>query len=390
MRSESTVSRGGSVTGSGPGERRRLRVAVVTESFLPSSNPVTTQVCRVLEHLARRGHDAVVICPGPAPESFAGARVIGVPAFSYRRFPVGLPSSKVMRTLAGFGPDVVHLAAPFVLGATGVTAAGQLGLPSVAVFSGELSGLARRGGADGDFSVAAWRWIRRVHQQADLTLAPDDGALGRLQAHGVPRLALWERGVDGDLFTPRRRGTAAVGALRARLAPRGEALVGHLGRLTTRAQVERLAALGALPGVKVVIGDSAVGAPESVATLGALTGTDLADAHAALDLYVQPDEFAPPTDLQPAMSSGVPVLAPGTGRSGALIAPGLNGLLYGVHDVAGLRAAVAGLVADPEQRRWMGGAARVGTERRTWEHLGDELIGHYRAALAARRPALIA
>lgn len=369
-----------------PGTQRRLRVAVVTESFLPSANPVTSGVCRVLEHLARRGHDAVVVCPGPAPESFAGARVIGVPSFSYRQFPVGLPSSRVMRTLAAFAPDVVHLASPFVLGATGLTAAQQLGLPTVATFSGELSGLARRRGPD--FAPGAWRWIRRIHQQADLTLAPDLETLERLQAHGVPRLALWERGVDGDLFTPRRRGSAAVEALRARLAPDGEALVGHLGRLTTRAQVERLAALEALPGVRVVIGESAVGAP--VATLGALSGEALADAHAALDIYVQPDEFAPATDLQRAMSSGVPVLAPATGRSGALVAPGLNGLLYGVHDVAGLRSAVADLVADSEQRRWMGSAARVGLERRTWEQLGDELVSHYRAAVAGRRPAMIA
>ncbi len=98
----------------GPGAGR-LRVAIVAESFLPTGNGVTNSVCRVLEHLARRGHEAVVICPGPAPESFAGFRVVGVPSFSYRQFPVGMPSSKVLRTLSGFRPDIVHLASPFVL-----------------------------------------------------------------------------------------------------------------------------------------------------------------------------------------------------------------------------------------------------------------------------------
>jgi phosphatidylinositol alpha 1,6-mannosyltransferase len=32
----------------------------------------------------------------------------------------------------------------------------------------------------------------------------------------------------------------------------------------------------------------------------------------------------------------------------------------------------------------MGTAARVGVERRTWQALGDELIGHYRQILARR------
>src|SRR5690349_14553209 len=126
------------------GSPKRLRVAVVTESFLPTGNSVTTNVCRTLEHLSRRGHDAVVICPGPAPDSFAGAPVIGVPSISYRRFPIGLPSPTVMRTLASFAPDVVHLASPVVLGSVGVTAAGQLGVPSVAVFQPDAASFIRR------------------------------------------------------------------------------------------------------------------------------------------------------------------------------------------------------------------------------------------------------
>src|SRR4051794_18077641 len=237
------------------GSPRRLRVAVVTESFLPTGNGVTTSVCRTLEHLSRRGHDAVVICPGPAPESFAGARVIGVPSFSYRQFPVGLPSSKVMRTLSSFAPDIVHLASPFVLGAAGATAAGQLGLPTVAVFQTDVAGFARRHRA-GLLHGAAWRWIRRIHEQADLTLAPSSAALAELRDRAVPRLALWQRGVDGERFTPRRRNSPAVDQLRARLAPNGEVLVGYVGRLAAEKRVERLAALAGVPGVRlVVVGD---------------------------------------------------------------------------------------------------------------------------------------
>ena len=59
-----------------------LRVAVVTESFLPNLNGVTTSVCRVLEHLRRRGDQAIVICPGPARDRFAGHPVVSVPAVS--------------------------------------------------------------------------------------------------------------------------------------------------------------------------------------------------------------------------------------------------------------------------------------------------------------------
>jgi phosphatidylinositol alpha 1,6-mannosyltransferase len=376
----------------GDGTWSGLRVAVVTESFLPTGNGVTTSVCRVLEHLTQRGHEAVVICPGPAPETFAGARVIGVPSFSYRQFPVGMPSPKVIRTLAGFAPDIVHLASPFVLGAAGMTAAVQLGIPTVAVFQTDVPGYAKRHHANLLTSVA-WRWVRRIHAQADLTLAPSSSALQELRDHQVPRLKLWQRGVDGNRFSPRRRDTPAVTRLRSRLAPNGEVLVGYVGRLAAEKRVERLASLAGLPGVRLVVigaGPARRGLERGLARcdpafLGWLDGDELADAYAALDIFVHTGtEETFGQTLQEAMASGVPVVAPARGGPLDLVAPGVNGLLYGPEDDIGLRGAVAALSADVEQRRWMGTAARAGVQRRTWELLGDELIAHYRGVLAHR------
>jgi phosphatidylinositol alpha 1,6-mannosyltransferase len=376
---------------------KRLRVAIVAESFLPTRNGVTTSVCRSLEHLARRGHDAVVICPGPAPADFAGAPVIGVPSVNFRQFPVGLPSSTVLRTLTSFAPDIIHLASPFVLGSAGITAARTLGVPAVAVFQTDVAGFARRHHA-GLMSGLAWRWLRHLHEQADLTLAPSSATLQELQAHTIPRLALWQRGVDSERFTPRRRSSPAVTALRARLAPAGEVLVGYVGRLAAEKRVERLAAIADLPGVRlVVVGDGPArrslerDLPAARATfLGWLDGDDLADAYAALDLFVHTGtEETFGQTLQEAMASGVPVIAPAIGGPLDLVAPGLNGLLYPAEDDAELRTAVAALVADTPQRQWMAAAARVGVERKTWELRGDELLAHYNSVLDRAHQAVV-
>ncbi|MFJ9844229.1 glycosyltransferase [Kitasatospora sp. NPDC101155] len=120
-----------------------LRVAIATESFLPEVNGVTNSVLRVLEHLDRAGHEALVIAPGPGADAYRGTRVVRVPSVRLppvKSLPIGLPTRKVFTAIRDFRPDVVHLASPFVVGAAALTAARRLRLPTVAVFQTDLVG----------------------------------------------------------------------------------------------------------------------------------------------------------------------------------------------------------------------------------------------------------
>ena len=116
---------------------RGVKIGIVTESFLPSINGVTNSVLRILDHFQDRGHDAVVVAPGEGPSEYAGTPVVRVPAVPlpvYRSFPIALPTRQVENALRDFGPGIVHLASPTVLGAMGAVAARRLDIPTVAVF----------------------------------------------------------------------------------------------------------------------------------------------------------------------------------------------------------------------------------------------------------------
>ncbi|WP_316296642.1 glycosyltransferase, partial [Clavibacter michiganensis] len=194
-----------------------MRVAVVSESFLPTVNGVTTSVCRVLEHLRDRGHQAIVIAPDAgAPSEFAGFPVHGVPAIAYRQFPVGIPSPQVLRLLTDFAPDVLHAASPLFLGAQAIAAATRIDTPSVAIFQTDVAGYARRNRLAAT-APYVWRLVRWIHQGADLTLAPSSAAASDLAAAGVERVARWGRGVDLDRYHPRNRAMEDAVALRHRV-----------------------------------------------------------------------------------------------------------------------------------------------------------------------------
>ncbi|HEY2203804.1 MAG TPA: glycosyltransferase family 1 protein [Pseudonocardia sp.] len=378
-----------------------MRVAIVSECFLPTVNGVTNSVLRVLEYLRRNGHHALVIAPGAGEGSYQGVPVVRVPAMDLpvvNSMPVGLPTRRVLTALRGFAPDVVHLAAPFVVGARGLAAARRLDVPTVAVYQTDVAGFAASYGL-GLTARAAWRWTCRVHSQADRTLAPSSWAAEALRSRGVPRVHRWARGVDIGRFRPSRRSAA----WRERLAPNGELLIGYVGRLAPEKQVERLAALGGRTGTRlVVVGEGPSegrlrevlpAAGLDAEFLGFRGGTELAEIYASLDVFVHtgPSETFCQA-VQEALASGVPVVAPDAGGPRDLVAPGRTGYLVrpgpdpsDPGSAAALRSAVDAL-ADPETRRRCGLAARRSVLRRDWSSVCDELLGHYTDLLGDAHP----
>ncbi|MFJ3902436.1 glycosyltransferase family 4 protein [Streptomyces sp. NPDC090025] len=370
-----------------------MRVVIVTESFPPDVNGVAHTALQTARHLVRRGHHPLVVAPAvpasaPGTDADAPCPVIRIPSLPLPGYPqvrVALPSRRVATAIAAHHADLVHLASPFVLGMRGMTAAARLGVPAVAVYQTDLAGYARTYMGAGE--SAAWRRLRAVHGAADRTLAPSTAAVRDLEAHGIRRIRLWGRGVDTARFRPELRDEA----LRRELAPNGELLVGYVGRLAPEKRVDLLSGVCGLPGVKVVVvGDGPseptlrAGLPGAV-FLGRRTGDDLARIFASFDVFAHtgPYETFCQT-VQEAMASGVPVVAPAVGGPLDLVDDGTTGVLVPPNDIAALRRAVAALAAEPGLRTRYGAAGRTAVGRRTWEAIGDELIGHYLEVLRER------
>ncbi|MGW2818328.1 glycosyltransferase family 4 protein [Streptomyces sp. NPDC001415] len=366
-----------------------MRVVIVTESFPPDVNGVAHCALQTARHLAARGHQPLVIAPATATGegSDAPCPVIRVPSLPLPGYPevrLALPSRRVAAAIAAHRADLVHLASPFVLGVRGMAAAARLDVPAVAVYQTDLAGYARTYMGTGEGT--AWRRLKAVHSAADRTLAPSTSAQRDLEEHGVQRVRLWPRGVDTDRFRPERRDAA----LRRELAPHGELIVGYVGRLAPEKQVELLADVCALDGVRVVVtgdGPSAPalrGALPGAVFLGRRTGDELARIYASLDVFVHtgPYETFCQT-VQEAMASGVPVIAPAAGGPLDLVCPGRTGLLVPPRDAGAVREAVLKL-ADPGLRGAYGKAGREAVRDRTWAAVGDLLLDHYAEVLGAR------
>lgn len=361
---------------------------MITESFLPQVNGVTNSVLRVGEHLQRRGDQTLIIAPGPGPTQWAGASVVRVPSSplpGHADFRLARPWPGLSAALRDFAPDVVHLASPTVLGAQAAFVARRLRLPVVAVYQTDLAGFARRYGLMGA-DLPVWTWLRTIHALAGRTLAPSKFAVAQLRSHGVLRVVRWARGVDLTRFHPANRDAG----LHEQLAPRGELVVGYVGRLAQEKQLDLLVGVDRMPGVRlVIVGDG----PQrrqlrsqlpNAQFLGVQGGAELAATFASLDIFVHTgahETFC--QAAQEALASGVPVVAPKAGGLIDMVDHGRTGRFFAPGSGSDLATQVSALAADPAARALMGQAARASVQGRGWDVIGDELVEHYRQVISA-------
>lgn len=363
-----------------------MRIAVVTEAFLPQVNGVTNSVLRLLEFCKAQGHDVLIIAPESegAPSEYLGYKIKHVPSISMKKLiPMAVPKKYLEPLLEGFAPDVIHLASPIFLGHYVARIARKAGIPTVSVYQTDIAGFARHYGLTIAHNTLK-KWVSRIHQASDITLAPSKWACRDLEQSGVKNVRLWKRGVDLVNFTPARRDES----LRSNIAGSKEKLiVGYVGRIANEKRIDDLKILDQQEDIQLVIVGDGPAAPRIKKELpgarfvGYQSGTELARYVASFDIFVHTGKHETFCQgIQEALASGVPVIGPDTGGPVDLVEHGITGLLIDTADAHELLEAVATL-RNHSSFDLMQLAARKSVEHRTWDYINAQLISHYQDAI---------
>jgi phosphatidylinositol alpha 1,6-mannosyltransferase len=278
------------------------------------------------------------------------------------------------------------------MGGEAIAWADRQGIPSVAIYQTDVAGYMKRYGLD--FAAPIIDAITaNIHRLATLNLAPTATGKEYLETLGVTSVEVWGRGVDLELFHPSRRASVPVATLRQQWAPRNETVIGYVGRLAPEKQVGRLIELCGIPNTRVVIVGDGPDRQEledrfhghSVTFTGQLSGEDLANAYAAMDVFVHAGtEETFGQTIQEAHASGLPVVAPSIGGQRHLIRPGIDGYLVDHARWGAFREAVENLVGNEVLRRGMSHEAYRAVADKSWEKNNRALLGHYESVLSSR------
>jgi phosphatidylinositol alpha 1,6-mannosyltransferase len=376
-----------------------MRVAVVTESFLPNINGVTNSVLRVLEHLSASGDQALVIAPASEnmPTEYAGHPIKAAPVIPTQNFlptgmPMGLPQKRIQHLLDGFSPDVIHLASPFALGAYANKMAKKLNIPTVSIYQTDMGGFAKQYGF-GIAQSSLQKILYKIHSQTDRTLAPSTSACLDLHLAGVPEVYLWRRGVNTELFNPSKRSATLRNTWKN--GDQSKIIVGFVGRLAQEKRVSDLKALQSNPNIQlVIVGDGPHRHKLEQQLPGALflgfkNGEELAQIYASFDLFIHPgpnETFC--QAVQEALASGIPSIVPRTGGPADLVAHGRTGYVIDIFDAAQLNQ-IVNLHHERTDRKQMRIAARDSVSMRTWNRINNELKAHYQDVINQKKSAAI-
>lgn len=375
-----------------------MRIALVSDTYTPQVNGVTTVLRRIARAADEAGHQLAIIAPSYPdwPNQLAGElRVWSVPFPLYPAIRLSLPRTRaVSRFLDAFGPDLVHVATEGPLGLVGRRYALRRGLPLVTSAHTDFPAYCRHYAAR-RLAPLAWRWLSWFHGPASLTHAPGNAMKNQLHDAGVERVEVWGCGVDTSHFRPSRRSEG----LRRELGVAGGVIVLHVGRLAAEKNLAVLIdswhrARERLTGHDVVFVVAGAGPLARrverempwVRRLGFLGPDELADLYASADICVLPShtETCGLVALE-AMASALPAIAADAGGFRESITDGRTGILLSPTDSAAFASSILRLVVNVEERLHLGAAARAAAVTRGVTEEDRRLFEQYRRLIIGPR-----
>lgn len=370
---------------------RSLKIALITETFLPKVDGVVTRLLATLDALSAMGHQVLVLAPPRAPDGYAGHKVMTAPGLPFPWYPelsFAMPSARLAGELRRFGPDIVHVVNPIFFGTWGAVLARRHGVPLLASFHTDPKVVH-------NLSLG---WFRRpleiidreVHNLAHVNLCTSPQMVELARALGIARVRLWPKAVDAERFNPRHASREA----RERLSGGhpDDPLVVYAGRVSFEKRVDVLADAARMLSGKArfaVVGDGpALGhlkerlADTDTVFTGFLDGEELSAAYASGDVFAFPSDsetlgFA----AIEAMAAGVPVVAARAGGIPHIVEHGETGLLVEPGDAAALAAGIEQVLEDSELSRRLAENGRAEAERWSWRASTQALVERYHDAL---------
>lgn len=339
----------------------------------------------------------------PWRRNFKPVGSFSVPEYEMQRIAF-LPFLEVIEYLENQDVSELIISTPGPVGLTGLAAAKLLGLRKVGFYHTDFPAYVREMTENAGLTSFTQAYMTWFYDQMDLIYVPSESYRRQLESWGFApeRLALLQRGVDVDLFSPAKRSETFWD----RFSERPSVLrFVYVGRISEEKNVQTLldsfkAIESSTSAELCFVGDGPArdqlereATGHRVVFTGFLEGEALATAYASADVFVFPSE----TDtfgnvVLEAQASGLPALVSTKGGPREIIVDGETGVVVDCSQIDRLAEAMKALAQHEALRRRMALAARKHASGYRWGAVLDQLWDDspsVRGANGTRRPSLL-
>jgi glycosyltransferase involved in cell wall biosynthesis len=374
------------------------RVALFSGNYNYIRDGANQALNRLVAHLEKAGAQVRVYSPTTKRPAFEPAgklvsvRSFALPGRREYRLATGL-SRKIKEDIRAFDPHLVHLSAPDILGTKALTwSKTELQVPIIASLHTRFETYLDYYGLG---MMRGWmdRHLADFYGRCDYVLVPNQHIQQEMSPDGSdPRIQIWGRGIDQNLFNPERRSHA----WRQHMGyARDDVVLLFFGRLVLEKGIQRFAEIIRqlrYQGVHtrpLIVGDGPardrfVQDLPNANFVGHLVGEDLAQAVASADILINPSQSEAFGNVNlEAMASGLAVIAADCPSSRNLIVSGKDGWLCDTENVQLCAKHIGVLIDSSDRRHSLGNAAARKAAQYHWDKVLDQVVDIYDAALEA-------
>ena len=171
-----------------------MRILLATDAWEPQVNGVVRTLTRVVDEMRLMGHEVEVI----SPDQF---NTVPLPTYSEIKLAVGA-YEPVQEKFKSFEPEAIHIATEGPVGLAARRVCLEWKLPFTTSYHTRFPEYVS---ARLPVPLAAgYAYMKWFHKPSGRMMVATDTMREELESHGFRNISSWSRGVDTDLFHPRR------------------------------------------------------------------------------------------------------------------------------------------------------------------------------------------
>ena len=193
--------------------KKKLNIAIFTDTFLPQINGIVTATINLAKGLADRGHKIYIICPRFKIKvnefkykNVKIMRLSSIPAYFYEDFRFTSPfiDKNLLKLLEKEKIDLIHFHTPLPLGIQAISISKILKIPLIGTFHTLFSDPQYLKNVGMNFKIAekiAWEYAKLYYNRCDLIICPTEAIKKELLSKKFKQpIKAISNGIDLSIF----------------------------------------------------------------------------------------------------------------------------------------------------------------------------------------------